>query len=118
MEFVTGEFEEFGRVSYKGPLAYGRQEATETSRRYVDVPKLSGCSWQGQAQNYSHYIGVQGQHIASYIVDKPIFQSCVDGVRRRGSSICQFWWVQPMNLETARAASIAGPVVVKDDKGE
>jgi hypothetical protein len=24
MEFVTGEFEEFGRVSYKGRLAYGR----------------------------------------------------------------------------------------------
>ena len=28
----------------------------------------------------AHYIGVRRQHIASYIVDKPIFQSCVDGV--------------------------------------
>jgi hypothetical protein len=36
----------------------------------------------------AHYIGVRRQHIASYIVDKPIFQACVDGVRRRGSSAC------------------------------
>ncbi len=36
----------------------------------------------------AHYIGVRRQHIASYIVNKPIFQSCVDGVRKRGSSIC------------------------------
>jgi hypothetical protein len=44
MKVVTGEFEEFGRVSYKGRLAYGRQEANEASRQYVDVPKLGGCS--------------------------------------------------------------------------
>ncbi len=43
MEFVTGEFEEFERVSYKGRLVYGRQEANEASRWYVDVPKLGGC---------------------------------------------------------------------------
>jgi hypothetical protein len=44
MEFVTGGFEKFGRVSYTGRLAYGRQEATETSGQYVGIPKLSGCS--------------------------------------------------------------------------
>ena len=43
MEFVTGEFEVFGRVSSESRLAYGRQEAKEASRRYVDVPKLGGC---------------------------------------------------------------------------
>ena len=42
MEFVTGEFEEFGRVSHMGRLAYGRQEAIETSGWYVDVPKFDG----------------------------------------------------------------------------
>jgi hypothetical protein len=31
MEFVTAEFEVFGRVSQKGRLAYGRQEANEAS---------------------------------------------------------------------------------------
>jgi hypothetical protein len=66
----------------------------------------------------AHYIGVQRQHIASYIANKPIFQSCMDGVRRRGSSVCQFWWAQLMYMETARAARIVGPVVVEDDKGE
>ncbi len=44
MEFVTGEFEEFGRVSYKSRLAYGRQEANEASRWNVDVPKFGSCS--------------------------------------------------------------------------
>ncbi len=44
MEFVTGEYDEFGMVSYTGCLAYGRQEAVEISGQYVNVPKLSGCS--------------------------------------------------------------------------
>ncbi len=65
-----------------------------------------------------HYIGMRRQHIASYIVDKPIFQACVDGVRRRGSSAHQFWWAQLMDLETARAARIVGPVVIDDDREE
>ena len=64
----------------------------------------------------AHYIGVRRQHIASYIVDKPIFQNCVDGVRKRGSSVRQFWWAQSMDLEEARAARIAGPAVVSDDE--
>ena len=68
----------------------------------------------------AHYIGVHRQHIASYIVDKPIFHSCVDGVRRRGSSVRQFWWAQPIDLEleVAQAARLAGPAAVSDDKGE
>ena len=66
----------------------------------------------------AHYIGVRRQHVANYIVDKPIFLSCVDGVRRRGSSVHQFWWTQPMDLEAARAARLAGPVVVSDDEGD
>jgi hypothetical protein len=44
MEFITGEFEVFGRVSFEGRLAYGRQEAKEASRWYVEVPKISDCS--------------------------------------------------------------------------
>lgn len=64
----------------------------------------------------AHYIGVRRQHIASYIVDKPIFRNCVDGVRKRGSSVRQFWWMQSMDLEEARAARFAGPVVLSDDE--
>ncbi len=66
----------------------------------------------------AHYIGVRRQHIASYIVDKPIFQTCMDGVRRRGSSVHQFWWAQSMDLEMAQVARIAGPVVTDDDGEE
>jgi hypothetical protein len=66
----------------------------------------------------AHYISVQREHIASYIVNKSILQACVDGVRRHGSSTCQFWWAQLMDLETAWAARIAGPVVINDDGEE
>jgi hypothetical protein len=66
----------------------------------------------------SHYIGVRRQHIASYIVNKPIFQTFMDGVRRPGSSVCQFWWAQLMDLEMAQAARIAGPVITDDDGEE
>ncbi len=62
----------------------------------------------------AHYIGIRRQHIASLIVNKPIFQSCVDGVRRRGSGICQFWWAQLMDLEMAQAARLAGPVATPE----
>ncbi len=81
-------------------------------------PNLAAVLDQVGLKTIAHYIGMQRQHIASYIVDKPIFQSCVDGVRRCGSSVCQFWWAQSMDLETAWVACIAGPVVVSDDKGE
>ncbi len=57
----------------------------------------------------AHYIAVRQQHIANYIVSKPIFTRCVDGVRKRGSSNRHFWWEQSMDLEAARATSIAGP---------
>jgi hypothetical protein len=63
----------------------------------------------------AHYIGVWRQHIASYIVNKPIFQTCVDGVRRHGSSVCQFWWMQLIDLEMARVAHFAGFIAIPDD---
>ncbi len=66
----------------------------------------------------AHYISVRRQHKASYIVDKPIFQTCMDGVRRRGSGVCQFCWAQSMDLEMARAARIAGPIVSNNDGEE
>ncbi len=66
----------------------------------------------------AHYIAVPWQHIANYIVNKPIFTTCVDGGRRQGSSTQNFWWEQLMDLEAARAACFAGPAVVSDDKEE
>jgi hypothetical protein len=49
-----------------------------------------------------HYIGVRRQTIASFIVHQPIFDFCLNGRRRRGSSPCQFWWEQPMDLDLAQ----------------
>jgi hypothetical protein len=66
----------------------------------------------------AHYIAVRWQHIANYIVNKPIFTTCVDGGRRQGSSNCHFWWKQLINLEAAWVACFAGPAVVSDDKEE
>ncbi len=66
----------------------------------------------------AHYIAVCWQHIVNNIVNKPIFTTCVDGVRRRGSSNRHFWWEQSMDLGAAWAARIAGPAVVSDDEEE
>jgi hypothetical protein len=66
----------------------------------------------------AHHIAVHWQHIANYIVNKPTFLTCVSGGRRGGSSVCQFWWEQSVNLEEAQAARVAGPVVISDDEEE
>jgi hypothetical protein len=66
----------------------------------------------------AHYFGIWRQHIASYIADKTIFQSCVNGVRRHGSSVHQFWRTQLMDLEMAQAACLAGPIAISDDGEE
>jgi hypothetical protein len=66
----------------------------------------------------AHYIAVRWQHVANYINNKPIFMTCVDGVRRQGSSNHHFWWEQSMDLEAAWVARIVGPAVVSDDKEE
>ena len=41
-----------------------------------------------------------------------------EGGMRRGSSNCQFWWMQSFNLEEARALASAGGIVVSDDDDE
>ena len=61
-----------------------------------------------------HYVQVRRQHIAAYIVDRPIFEFCTGEGRRRGTSPRTFWWEQPMDLELARGA--AAPVVA--DEGD
>ena len=61
------------------------------------------------------YIQVRRQTIAAYIVNRPIFEACVDGERRQGSSPRQWWWEQPMDLDLARATA-AGAVVAGDDE--
>ncbi len=52
-------------------------------------------------QTIRHYIGVCRQHVANLIVNRPIFQLCLEGVRKRWSAPRQFWWEQPLDLEVA-----------------
>ena len=82
---------------------------TQTQQKVLDTVGLNIIA---------HNIGVGRHHTAIYIVDKPIFQSCVEGVMRRGSSVPQFWWEKLMDLEAAQVARFAGPAAVFDDKEE
>jgi hypothetical protein len=99
------------RMAGKKPLK--RQDGTWTYPNSAEVLDKDKVGFK----TIAHYIGVHRQHIASYIVDKPIFQTYVDGVRTRGSSVRQFWWAQSMDLELeeARVARFAGPVVIEED---
>ena len=51
----------------------------------------------------AHYVEVGRQTIAKYIVNRPIFDCCVNGKRRRGTNPHLWWWEQPMNLDKVRA---------------
>ena len=46
----------------------------------------------------AHYIGVLRNTILEYVVNRPIYEACREGVRRRGMAPRQWWWEQPMNL--------------------
>ena len=47
-------------------------------------------------RSISHYVEVRRQHIFNFIVNRPIFDLCREGVRKRGSSHRLFWWDQPL----------------------
>ena len=53
-----------------------------------------------------HYIEVRRQTVASFIVNWPIFDFCMDRERRRRTSPRQFWWEQPMDLDAASVIAI------------
>ena len=38
-------------------------------------------------------------HIAAWVVDRPLFEMCMEGERRRGSSRHLFWWEQQLELD-------------------
>jgi len=63
----------------------------------------------------AYYVEVRRQTIAKFIVNRPIFEYCREGKRKRGSSPRQFWWEQAMDLEAARAEAQASVDVAADD---
>ena len=69
-------------------------------------------------QPIAHYVEVRRQTIAKFIVNWPIFDFCVAGKRKRGTSPRQWWWEQPMDLDMARAeGTTSTDVAVGDDVG-
>ena len=63
----------------------------------------------------SHYVQMRRQNIATYIVDRPIFELCKDGRRRRGTIPRTYWCEQPMDLDLAREAVSAAGVANEGD---
>ena len=53
----------------------------------------------------THYIEVRRQHVASFIVNRSIFDLCMGSKRLRRTTPHQYWWEQPLDLDAARAAS-------------
>ena len=44
------------------------------------------------------YIRARRDTIAKWVADRPVYEACTGGERRRGTSPRQFWWEQPMKL--------------------
>ena len=44
------------------------------------------------------YIRARRDTIARYVAERPVYEACLGGERRRGTSPRQYWWEQPMDL--------------------
>ncbi|EJK46520.1 hypothetical protein THAOC_34809 [Thalassiosira oceanica] len=88
-------------------LAAGRMARVNQPRR---VQRDGMCQWSYPSKDdvyeevvvlfpIRHYIEVRRQTGAAYIVNRPIFDRCVDEERPRGSSYhLLIWWEQPIDL--------------------
>jgi hypothetical protein len=47
----------------------------------------------------THYISVWQETILQYVVDRPIYEACKAGERRRGSAPRQWWWEQMICID-------------------
>ena len=63
----------------------------------------------------THYVEVRRQTIAKYIVNRPIFDFCREGKRRRGTSPRQYWWEQTMDFDVARTEGAPSGIVAAND---
>ena len=95
------------------------QREADSSWRYPDTPAVME---EVGLQSIAHYVEVRRQTIASYIVNRPIFDCCVNGERRRGTNPHLWWWEQPMHLDEVRAgaqalAMVADPEDAADGEG-
>ncbi len=74
--------------------------------------------WDVGLRRMSNYIGMRRQHIANFIVHRPIFQLCFEGVKKCGSAPLQFWWEQPLDLDAASLQAMAADESGLSDDGD
>ena len=67
-------------------------------------PHLPRDQVNTHTHNIAHYIGVRWDTILAYVVNRPIYQKCREGVREQGSAPRQWWWEQPMQFDENEAA--------------
>ena len=85
----------------------GRSNAFESAKFRWKYPTSEEVLREVGLRRISEYITVRRNTIAHFIVNRPLFEDCERGERRRGSSPRQLWWEQPVDLESARAAAAA-----------
>jgi hypothetical protein len=66
-------------------------------------PKLADVLEECKMNTIAEYIQVRRQTIATYVATRPIFKACVESEQRQGSMPRQWWWEQPMCLDTLDA---------------
>ena len=76
--------------------------------RVLDVPRhdTEEVLKEVGLRSISQYVEARRQHIFDFIVNRPIFDLCRRGVRKRGSSHRRFWWDQPMTLTNDLPAGV------------
>ena len=65
-------------------------------------PKTSEVLKAAGLHTIAHCVQVRRQSIAKWLVDRPMFEMVQGIERRHGTTPCQFWWDQPMDLNKAR----------------
>jgi len=98
------------RAAWRMASANKPHQESDNSWRYPDTPAVME---EVGLHPIAHYVEVRRQTIASYIVNRTLFNCCVNGERRRGTNPHLWWWEQPMHLDEVRAGAQA-PAMVTD----
>ena len=65
-----------------------------------EYPSAEESLKEAGLKRVEEYIRLRRNTIAMWVAGRPLYQACVGGERRRGTSPRQFWWEQPMGLES------------------
>ena len=66
-------------------------------------------------QSIAHYVETRRQHVFNFIVNRPIFNLCREGVRKRGSRHRLFCWDQPMTLTADLPAGVDDNTIIDEE---